>query len=191
MALILSCLDACIHERALRTHDEKKMLTRERRPARIKWQSIVWLGLGAVLALLLIALLLMVALNQDRVFDVIQGEYKDRAFIASTLFNANLVLLRFVVVLVGAGIAFAGLAVSFFTHERATEISGGGVHSAQLPRFRLVSHSPGIVAILVGATIIICALFAKTTSYYQGATTFEARPNAAEPKKEGLKQPKP
>lgn len=153
------------------------------------WQSIVWVGLGIALTLLLISLLTLVALTQMRVLDVIQAGHEDRAFIASTLSSANLILLRFVVVLIGGGVAFAGLAVSFFSHEHATEISGGELPASQVPRFRLVSHSPGIVAIFVGAAVIVCALFAKTTTYYQGPST-DVWPNPSE-QGFGLRQPKP
>ncbi|WP_313702033.1 hypothetical protein [Achromobacter sp.] len=132
-----------------------------------KWQTLVWIGMGVALTTLLTSMLVFVATTQWRVLDVIQQQHVDRAFIASTLSSANLIVLRFVVVLMGGAIAFAGLAVSFFSHEYANVFDAGAA-ATHVPKLRLVSHSPGLIAVFVGAAVIVCALFAKTTTYYQG-----------------------
>ncbi|HWL29413.1 MAG TPA: hypothetical protein VNQ97_10935 [Burkholderiaceae bacterium] len=145
-----------------------------------KWQSVIWLGLGLALIALLISMLILVAVTQMRVLAVIQEGVKDRAFAASMLSSSNLILLRLIVVLVGGGISFSGLAVSFFAHEKASVFSAGELPAALLPKFRLASHSPGIIAIIVGAVVIVCSLYATTRTRYEGpsyATDTPAKPD--------------
>lgn len=145
-----------------------------------KWQTMIWLGLGATLCALLIALLSLVAITQMRILTVIAKVETDLFFTAATLGHANLILLRLVVVLIGGGISFAGLAVSFFAHEKASEVSGAGAASSQLPRVKLISHSPGVIAIVVGAALMACSLFVSSkVSYTAGGASF---PHMSEPR---------
>ena len=131
-----------------------------------KWQSIIWVGLGVALIALLLSILILVAVTQMRVLTLIQEGIADRAFAVSMLSSSSLVLLRTIVVLVGGGISFAGLAVSFFAHEKVTSVSGGGMPALAMPKFQLASSSPGIIAIFVGAVVIVCALYQTTTTKY-------------------------
>ncbi|MCG7326850.1 hypothetical protein [Achromobacter sp. ACRQX] len=135
-----------------------------------KWQTMIWLGLGATLCVLLAALLSLVAITQMRILTVIEKVDTDLVFTATTLGHANLILLRLVVVLIGGGISFAGLAVSFFAHEKASEVSGAAAAASQLPRVKLISHSPGVIAIVVGAALMACSLFVSSSIYYSGST---------------------
>lgn len=145
------------------------------------WQSKIWLGLGVALVALITLMLALVGWTQWRVLDVIGNAGGDPAFVAVSLGLSNVVLLRFLAVLVGGAICFSGLAVSFFAHERATVFATDSAQGSQqgaapipisaLPRLRLASHSPGIIAIFVGAAVIVSALFATTRSDYKGPTT--------------------
>lgn len=156
-----------------------------------KWQSMIWLGLGVALTALLMSILLLVALTQMRVLSVIQDGGADPAFVASTLGSSNLILLRIIVVLIGGGISFAGLAVSFFLHESATVVSVGEAPTVPVPKVRLASRSPGTIAVFVGAVVIVCALFAKTTAHYIGPTTIEDHGIPDQQPGQHLKQPPP
>ncbi|MFF7056709.1 hypothetical protein ACFY89_08525 [Achromobacter spanius] len=156
-----------------------------------KWQSMIWLGLGVALTALLMSILLLVALTQMRVLSVIQDGGADPAFVASTLGSSNLILLRIIVVLIGGGISFAGLAVSFFSHESATVVSVGEAPAVSVPKVSLVSRSPGTIAVFVGAVVIVCALFARTTAHYKGPTTTEVGEETDRAAEQNLKQPPP
>lgn len=133
-----------------------------------KWQSTIWLGLGAALFVLIVALISLVAITQMRILTVIERVDTDLAFTAATLGHANLILLKLVVVLMGGGISFAGLAVSFFAHEKASEVSGAGASSSQSPRLQLISHSPGVIAIVVGAALMAWSLTPAPFVSYTG-----------------------
>lgn len=145
------------------------------------WQQSIWLGLGAALVGLIVLMFGLVGWTQWRVLDVIGSQTGDPAFVAASLGLSNVVLLRFLAALIGGAISFAGLAVSFFAHEQATVFKIGQSENVQLPsaqpsgaivpRLGLTSHSPGIIAIFVGAAIIMSALFATSRSGYKGPTT--------------------
>lgn len=152
---------------------------------------MIWLGLGVALTALLMSILLLVALTQMRVLSVIQDGGADPAFVASTLGSSNLILLRIIVVLIGGGISFAGLAVSFFSHESATVVSVGEAPAVSVPKVSLVSRSPGTIAVFVGAVVIVCALFARTTAHYKGPTTTEVGEETDRSAEQNLKQPPP
>lgn len=156
-----------------------------------KWQSMIWLGLGVALTALLMSILLLVALTQMRVLSVIQDGGADPAFVASTLGSSNLILLRIIVVLIGGGISFAGLAVSFFLHQSATVVSVGGAPAVSVPKVSVASRSPGTIAVFVGAVVIVCALFAKTTAHYKGPTTTEEHGGPGPQAGQDLTQPPP
>lgn len=166
-------------------------MSTESRPTVPKWQAKIWLGLGVALTALLMSILLLVALTQMRVLTVIQGGGGDPAFVASTLGSSNLILLRIIVILIGGGIAFAGLGVAFFSHESATTVSVGEAPAIAVPNVHLASRSPGTIAVFVGAVVIICALFAKTTAHYVGPSTTEEQREGDPQTGQNFKQPPP
>jgi hypothetical protein len=91
----------------------------------------------------------------------------DYAFVFSGMSLVGSSSLRLLAMLIGGAIAFAGLAVSFFVHEKKTSFSansaGGPENSAKLT---LATYSPGIVAVVIGALVIIIAVLTKATHTY-------------------------
>jgi hypothetical protein len=139
---------------------------RERLP---KWQKSLWVGSGAGLALVILALFCFTMLVIFKTLSLFERfNSGDLGFMFAGVALVNLTLIRLLAVLIGAAIAFAGVAVSFFAHDRATNLSVEGSAKAQ---FSLATYSPGIVAIVVGAGIVIAALYARGHHSYTAAPT--------------------
>ncbi|WP_192564375.1 hypothetical protein [Pseudomonas gozinkensis] len=145
------------------------------------WQTYIWLGAGSGLFLILVLLLTFVAYTVSKLVDImaLRGQ-DDLAFIFSTIALIDLTLLRLLAILVGAAIAFAGLAVSFFAHEKATGLSGELHQSpSAYAKAALSAYSPGIVGVIIGAVIIVTAVLATIEhSYKPPVKTFSVRPLA-------------
>jgi hypothetical protein len=80
----------------------------------------------------------------------------------------NNTLLRLLAMLIGAGIIFGGLAVSFFSSRDTNQISfdanptTGGVFKAMI-----ASNTPGLIGMFLGGIIIVCALLTTSTHRYE------------------------
>lgn len=66
----------------------------------------------------------------------------------------------------GAACMFAGAATAFYTAGQSTNITGGGGQSTNAFQFALATASPGIVAIVAGAAVVVLAVYAKSTFQY-------------------------
>ncbi|UMZ14269.1 hypothetical protein I9018_11520 [Pseudomonas sp. MPFS] len=137
------------------------------------WQRYIWFGAGGGLLLFLMLLLSFVAYTVSTLVGVMQLEGgNDLDFIFSCIALIDLTLLRLLCILVGASIAFAGLAVSFFAHKNATTFSGDLKDTAALSgNFALSTYSPGILGLFIGAVIIVTAILARTEHSYSSPTT--------------------
>lgn len=142
-------------------------------PRSQRWQELIWFGAGLGLLLTIVVLLSFVGITIWRATTFIEErKTADLAFTFSSIGLITLTLLRLLAVLIGAAISFAGLAVSFFAHDKATNLEGElratGTGNAKAT---LAAYSPGIVGVFVGAIIIIFALFAKSEHKYEGSKT--------------------
>lgn len=137
----------------------------------------MWLGAGTGLFITLILLLAFVGVTVHGVMRVISAQQNaDLAFIFSGISLVNLTLLRLLAILAGAAIAFAGLAVSFFVHEKATSIRFSSVDEAGnqspplqsigTPQASFSAYSPGLVGVVVGAVIIMTSLLNTSRHEY-------------------------
>jgi hypothetical protein len=80
-------------------------------------------------------------------------------------------LLRLLAILIGGAIAFVGLAVSFFAHQKATSLDASVAKEELLSaKAALATYSPGIVAIVIGSIVIMAAIFARGTYNYRPAS---------------------
>lgn len=141
-------------------------------PTQPKWQQVIWTGAGVSLVTTILLLLALVAWTIGQIVDIVNLQKEpDLGFVVTSIGVLTLTLLRFLAELMGAAIAFAGLAVSFFAHQHANSLSVGAQQNFALPPAALRSHSPGIVGVVIGAVIIVCALFAKSTHNYEGPQT--------------------
>ena len=141
-----------------------------------KWQQIIWIGVAIGLGVGFLLLIYFVSSTLASLADIIvnfsskaaDDHFNDKAvFLFSSVSLINLTLLRLLAILTGTGVIFGGLAVSFFTHAEANRLLiSTGITSQTTPKGALATHSPGIVAVVVGAIIIISALFAKSEFNY-------------------------
>jgi len=140
------------------------------------WHQYVWMGAGVALFLVLILLLAFIGMTVASVMEIISSQQDaDLSFVFSGVVLVNLTLLRLIALLIGAAIAFAGLAVSFYAHEKATSMSAKGrITEEASTGIVLRSFSPGIVGVIVGAVIIMTAILSTATHQYLPPTvTFE------------------
>jgi hypothetical protein len=146
-----------------------------------KWQQIIWIGVAISLGVGFLLLIYFVSSTLASLADIIvafsskavDDHFNDKAvFLFSSVSLVNLTLLRLLAILTGTGVIFGGLAVSFFTHAEANKllISTGNT-SQTSPKGALATHSPGIVAVVVGAIIIISALYSKSEFNYDLGST--------------------
>lgn len=134
----------------------------------VGWQRGLWVGVAYGLGLMGLLLLAFVGYTVMRVADLMSAEgAKDLSFAFSGMTLITLTLLRLLAMLVGAGMVFGGLVVSFYTHAQATQVQGEG---GQGIKGGLATHSPGITAIVVGAIVIVSALLSKGDYRYQPTT---------------------
>lgn len=131
----------------------------------------------------LVLLLIFVGLTIYQLVKIIsERQVEDLSFVFSSLALINMTLLRLLAIFSGAAIAFAGLAVSFFTHEKETTLwasaklntkddSGNEVASIMPKVGSLKTYSPGIIGIIVGAIIISIALLHSSRHSYDPVTT--------------------
>lgn len=134
-----------------------------------RWQRIVWVGAGAGLLATIFTLLAIVGVTVGQVVESFRLKSDTPASVLlSGMSLVTLTLIRLLAVLIGGAIAFAGLAVSFFVHQQAVRLDVG-VAEKELGNAKaaLATHSPGIVAIVIGALVIVAALFAKATHSYE------------------------
>lgn len=124
----------------------------------LAWQNTTWTRASAVLGVVGILLCLLVFFTIYQMFAIVASDKHDTYFVFAGMTLLVGTLLRFLAILIGGGAVFAGLAVSFYTHANETQIEGDITATA---KGKLATSSPGIAAIMVGAVVIIAALFAK------------------------------
>lgn len=136
------------------------------------WQKFMWFGVGFGLLLTIIVLLAGVGVLLVQIVDIIKTKGDDLVFTFSGIGLVTTILIRLLAVLIGAAISFTGLAISFFAYEKAINFSGTmNASETTVAKATLATYSPGIVGMIVGAVIIICAIFAKSNFQYKPSQT--------------------
>lgn len=132
-----------------------------------RWQQLIWVGAGSALFLTIACLVALVGWTVVSTIEIIGSVGKeDTSFLLSGMSIITLTLLRFLSVLIGGTICFAGIAVSFFASKNANSLNigaGGEGDLQQLPKVALATYSPGLIGVVVGALVIVAALYAKST----------------------------
>jgi hypothetical protein len=139
------------------------------------WQAGMWKGVGIALGIAGLLLIGLVATSIYRTTSIIDAHSgADLAFTFSGLGIINNTLLRLLAMLIGAGIIFGGLAVSFFSSSDSNRISLQALPAAgESFKAMVATHTPGIVGIFMGGIIIIAALFARSTNSYSSPERIE------------------
>lgn len=135
-----------------------------------EWEQGIWLWVARGLAVIGLVLIIFVAgtlIWITREVTILGG--KDLAFSFSSIALLSLTLLRFLAILIGAGMVFGGLVVSFFAHAKTSTLGAQGSVAGSPTSFNLATASPGLAAIVVGALVIVAALYAKGDHKYVAA----------------------
>jgi hypothetical protein len=147
------------------------------------WQRWIWIGCSVTLLVVIVALCLIGMFALKEMMLLLRVEDRDHLF---QFAGMNLVtggLLRLLAILIGGTIAFVGLAVSFYAHQKSTSLDAAlGHNEQQHAKAALVTYSPGIIAIIIGAAVIISAIYARGTyNYRPGAVSNQGAPLDANP----------
>lgn len=139
------------------------------------WQRYIWIGASVGLLLMIFGLFIFVSFMLEDLMTLIANQKQpDLAFIFASTGFVTLTSLRLIAILIGATIAFAGLAVSFFANEKASKIGAEAAsNSSANLNVSLATYSPGIVGMVIGSIIIIFALYAKSSQNYEGPKTYQ------------------
>lgn len=135
-----------------------------------KWQQFAWFLGICLLFLTMIFLLYTVWDTADKVMKIVSDKKWDQTdFIFAGMSLVNVTLIRMIAVLAGTAVAFTGLAISFFSHDKATNLAAvANDENKSQVKAALTAYSPGIVGVIIGAAIIITALLAQGKYQYNG-----------------------
>lgn len=135
------------------------------------WQQIVWMGAALALLVVIGALIWFVGATVTDLVAVLKRRHQDEPFfVLSGVALITLTLIRMLAILIGGAICFAGLAVSFLTHQQQTSVESAVNRGEQGAKLTLATYSPGIVAMIIGAAIIVFALYARTSYSSKGVS---------------------
>lgn len=133
-----------------------------------KWQQKIWVGSTLGLMFMIVVLCIIVLFALGKMMLLLEVKDKDHLFQFAGMNLVSGSLLRLLAILIGGAIAFVGLAVSFFTHEKATSVDTSLVRDERLnAKAALVTYSPGIIAIIIGSAVIIASIYARGTYNYR------------------------
>ncbi|MCA2024850.1 hypothetical protein LDK53_02760 [Enterobacter sp. K16B] len=158
---------------------QEEINSHERKLKTPKWQMYVWASCGIILSLELLGLTVLAYVRTKEIATIVsRTAINDGAFILAGLSMSAFSLIRILAILIGSAIIFGGLSISFFTSERVNNVQVTGNDKIPMSA-QIASHSPGVMGILIGGIIIICALFAPTHFNYQQPVTFQYSGNNA------------
>jgi hypothetical protein len=154
------------------------------------WAQKQWVWVARMLGLTGIALVVFVAGTLIWITnEVTHLGARDLAFSFSGMALLSLTLLRFLAILIGAGMVFGGLALSFFSHAKVSTVGMNSPAGATPISMNLATASPGLAAVVVGAVVIISALYAKGEHKYEGQPLVITPSESAAPADKPMKAP--
>ena len=139
------------------------------------WQQFVWLTAVISLFVTMCFLLWTVWNNSARSMDVIiSSSSQGPLFIFAGLSLVNSSLIKTLAILAGTAISFAGMAISFFSHEKANQLVASNKDTTGgQAKVALTAYSPGIFGVVVGAAIIMTAVLTPNRHTYTPAETIK------------------
>jgi hypothetical protein len=155
-----------------------------------KWQQWIWVGCSIGLMLMIVALCFIVVFALSKIMLLLEIKDRDHLFqfAGMNLVTGN--LLRLLAILIGGAIAFVGLAVSFFAHQKATSMESSIAKNELLnAKAALATYSPGIIAIVIGSVVIMASIYARGTYNYRPASVSNQGANLP-PEASSLPDPK-
>jgi hypothetical protein len=136
-----------------------------------KWQQRIWVGCSIGLMFIIVTLCVIVVFALAKMMILLEIKDNDHLFQFAGMNLVSGSLLRLLAILIGGAIAFVGLAVSFFAHQKATSLDASIAKEELLnAKAALATYSPGIIAIIIGSIVIISSIYARGTYNYRPAS---------------------
>ena len=160
------------------------------KPVVLKWQRIMWIATAISLAFTILALLLVVVGTIWHACTVVNSMLSDKIFAFSTIGLIHTTLLRLLAELAGTAIAFSGLAISFYAYSESIKLTGNmPLSDGGNSKWTLITSSPGVFSLIIGAIIIACSLFSKGEySYTDSVSENRSQETSSNHSESGLKQ---
>ncbi|WP_431484638.1 hypothetical protein [Pseudomonas solani] len=144
-----------------------------------RWQQIAWIGAIVFLSITMVLLLGTVGYSSYRSMGVISsfanpelGRAPDPMFLFAGLSLINTSLVKTIAILSGTAISFAGIAISFFSHEKANQlVASNGDTTGSMAKVALTAYSPGIFGVVVGAAVIMTTVLTPNKYSYSPPVT--------------------
>lgn len=147
------------------------------------WKKHAWI-LAIILLLATMGFLLFIVreLSIQTMNAITQSRSNDTLFLFAGLSLVNSSLTKSIAILSGTAVSFAGIAISFFSHEKANRLVAANNDAAgNNAKIALTAYSPGIFAVVVGAAVIMTAVLFPGKFTYQPRQTVEQTFSTADP----------
>jgi hypothetical protein len=139
------------------------------------WKKYAWILAIILLMGTMLFLLITVRELSAQTMDVVaKNKSDDPLFVFAGLSLVNSSLVKSIAILAGTAISFAGIAISFFSHEKASQLVASNNDAAgSNAKVALTAYSPGIFAVVVGAAVIMSSVLSPGKFSYQRPQTVE------------------
>ena len=145
-------------------NQERALRRRTQEDEEPKWHRSSWAVAGTILSLSIVGLFALVGYTLWQTLTWLRvGTAPSEQFVLTAIALTTAGMLRYLAMLIGTALASGGLLVSFLTINQAIGLSAKTGGSVSAISGGLKTNSPGVVAITVGAVIVVGALFATTS----------------------------
>lgn len=128
-----------------------------------RFERAVWFAVGMGLAVCSVGLFALVGYSLWQTLSWLQrSATPSEQYILNAVALTTLAMLRYLAMLIGAALASGGLLVSFLTLSHVIDVSASSGGAAPTFASGLKTTSPGVAAVVIGAGIIVSALFSRT-----------------------------
>jgi hypothetical protein len=127
-----------------------------------RFERSVWFAVGMGLAVCSVGLFALVGYSLWQTLTWLQrSATPSELYILNAVALTTLAMLRYLAMLIGAALASGGLLVSFLTLSHVLDVSVSSGGAAPTFASGLKTTSPGVAAVVIGACIIVAALFSR------------------------------
>lgn len=159
--------------------NEVKQSASESRNSAPKWQRNILAMTAVALFTTLGSALIFIAWTANTLFNLGALHPDDALYSWTSMTVLANTTMRVLGIFFGAACMFAGAATAFYVTGQTNNLSGGGGQGSNAFQFALATASPGIVAILAGAAVVVLSVYAKSTFQYTPAGRSSAAPTTA------------
>jgi hypothetical protein len=144
-----------------------------------RFERIVWFAVGVGLAACSVGLFALVGYSLWQTLTWLQrSTTPSEQYVLNAVGLTTLAMLRYLAMLIGAALASGGLLVSFLTLSQAIDVSAKSGGASPTFASGLKTTSPGVAAVVIGAGIIVAALFSRTELQLSSSQTAQTTARA-------------